>query len=103
MAKPNYLYFIRHTPPQHVKIGIAIDPHQRLKRLSRHTDPTFGYHTELEIVTAIKTPMRASYVEKVLHSLLLGYRVTGEWFNLSDDVLQSAIEYAHFLTQLKLN
>ncbi|MGR9047591.1 GIY-YIG nuclease family protein [Halobacillus faecis] len=77
----SYVYFIRESGLDHIKIGKADDPEQRIKELS-----TGSAHTH-EIVHLIKS--KEPYkTEKLFHCYFSDKRIKGEWFDLTDNELR---------------
>lgn len=76
-----YLIGYRQGGMWHVKIGIAVNPAQRLKQLQT------GNSHSLSILKAIGC-VSPRQVERRLHQQFRHYRQSGEWFKLNDSTLQ---------------
>ncbi len=75
--KPGYLYVLLNKDGFR-KIGISIDPKERVESIRREcSDPSI----EIELLYEVEN-MRDN--EKRLHEQFSECRVFGEWFNLSD-------------------
>lgn len=73
------VYFIQAEGGGPIKIGKAVDPWQRLSQLQT------GYHEPLKILAVMPGGLHA---EKELHQKFAAYRVKGEWFLASDEILE---------------
>lgn len=102
------LYFIREQDfltqelSQYVKIGLIKDNGDRssVDRLIEHQTANPRKLILFEVLT---TPAIIE-VEKTMHGLMAPYRVSGEWFHLSDIELEKAITTAKSLVdEFKLN
>jgi hypothetical protein len=82
-AEGTTLYAIWCRDTDYVKIGIAKDADERLRKLQT------GCPYELEIVRAVRLPMliAAAAVERLLHALLAPRRGVGEWFRFDTDAV----------------
>lgn len=69
-----YLYCIEAGEGGPVKIGTAVSPKQRMRQLQT------GNHLRLALVGAIDAGDDADRVERLIHSQLVDYRLTGEWY-----------------------
>ena len=81
-----FLYVIRHRRLEGVKVGRACDPQERLR----------GYQTACprrEYVLEYAKYFEDCYTaERLLHARLSEYQLKGEWFTISADQAQEAIE-----------
>ncbi|QGH33513.1 hypothetical protein GI584_05545 [Gracilibacillus salitolerans] len=77
----SYVYFIKESGMDHIKIGKADDPEQRKKELS-----TGSAHTH-EIVHLIKSK-KPYKTENLFHSYFHDKRFKGEWFDLTESELR---------------
>lgn len=84
-SAPMSLYFIRATTGE-IKIGVAYDPRARLATLQ------CGNPRPLTLTLAVELA-DAPRVERELHALLHEYRLTGEWFEPSEAVLDVIEHY----------
>lgn len=77
-ANDKLVYFVEAVGLNKVKIGVADDPHDRLRRL-RLMSPV-----ELRLITSIPGGF---VIEKRIHTILRGHRSHGEWFHMSTKVV----------------
>ncbi|PKR77830.1 hypothetical protein CEY16_07835 [Halalkalibacillus sediminis] len=77
----SYVYFIKESGMNRIKIGKAIDPEQRIKELS--TGSAHNY----EIVHLIKSE-NPYKTENLFHKYFNEKRCKGEWFDLSEKELR---------------
>jgi predicted GIY-YIG superfamily endonuclease len=84
-----YVYFIANAGQSVVKIGVANKPVKRLKTFQT------GNHEELIILRVIKVPNRntAFQLESALHKKFQKYHIRGEWFKLSDTLVEFIENY----------
>ena len=98
---PGELYFIRERDFQtkeisrYVKIGLVREKDDRASQ-DRALEHQTGNPRELMIYRVIKTPA-ISEVENIVHGLFAPERVSGEWFDFTEDKLAEAIETAQNL------
>ena len=71
-----YTYFIQSVDGGPIKIGSSINPNERLKRLQT------SHHSELRIIGIIK-----KNIERELHQRFNVYRLSGEWFNPEEKLI----------------
>jgi len=85
-GKDCYLYVIYAGDGIH-KIGISHDPISRMNQIQ------IGNHRKLRLTLSIVFGSReaARTVEKQLHDALSEYRASGEWFNISPQILGAII------------
>ena len=76
--------YIFKTDNNMYKIGVASNPHNRLKGVQT------GCPTKVEFVFSTYT-YRALNVEAIIHEVFKENRIIGEWFNFSDDKLEFVI------------
>lgn len=76
-----FVYFIVCGSGRAVKIGRANDVESRLAALQ------VANHDDLKLIASFAAPEE---VERLLHGVLAEYRIRGEWFRCSDDVLTVA-------------
>jgi len=90
-----FVYFIRQSASDYVKIGIADDLDQRLSQLQ------VGNPVPLivERYLVMNTKVEAEQLEKALHRLFYMKRVQGEWFLLTPEDIGSYIDSARLVTQ----
>jgi len=74
-----YVYFIQCDVTKRVKIGLSMDPKDRLKKMQAMCP------TELSIIYQVKT---RSEMEEVLHERFAKYRLHGEWFEYGEEIKQ---------------
>lgn len=84
-----YVYFISNAKQTVVKIGVANKPNKRLKTFQT------GNHEELIILRVIKLSNRSSAfeLESTLHKKFQKYHIRGEWFRLSDTLVEFIEHY----------
>lgn len=84
-----YVYFISNATQSVVKIGVANKPVKRLKTFQT------GNHEELIILRVIKLPNRntAFQLESALHKKFKKYHIRGEWFKLSETLVEFIENY----------
>lgn len=84
-----YVYFISNANQSVVKIGVANKPMKRLKTFQT------GNHEELILLRVIKLPSRDSAfkLESALHKKFKKYHIRGEWFRLSESLLEFIENY----------
>ncbi len=80
------------------KIGIAVDPNERVKALST------GSPFPLSVVEIFRVEASlARSIERVAHHLLASKRLNGEWFDVEPDeaatAIRQAIESPHLLIE----
>lgn len=75
--KSGFVYFIKDETTGFTKIGSAIDIEKRLKTLQVGSSSKLNLQIRINDKDYIK-------LENKLHKILKGYRVHGEWFDLSD-------------------
>jgi hypothetical protein len=76
-----FVYFIRESGMNHIKIGKADDPEQRKKELST------GSAHKHEIVHLVKSK-KPYKTENLFHCYFSEKRIKGEWFNLTENELR---------------
>lgn len=82
-GKRQYVYIIRDNHKEHIKIGIATDPHKRLAQLQT------GNSTPLELEYVSYVCSNASEIEASLHKHFKDKHVFGEWFDAnSSEVIE---------------
>ena len=81
LSEVTFVYFIVCGSGRAVKIGKAHDVESRLAALQ------VANHEELKLIASFAAPEE---VERLLHGVLAEYRIRGEWFTCSDDVLNVA-------------
>jgi hypothetical protein len=95
------LYFIRERDFQtkevtrYVKIGLVREKDDRASQ-DRALEHQTGNPRELLIYKVIKTPA-ISEIENIVHGLFATERVSGEWFDFTEDKLAEAIDTAQNL------
>ena len=75
-----YLYLIKEDNSNHYKIGVSINPEDRLKSLQTASK------TKLNIV-AYCVHENAYEVEQSIHAILNDCRKCGEWFELDEEIV----------------
>lgn len=80
------IYAIQMKGQNLFKVGYAANPEQRLVELQ------IGNPFELIIYRRIET-FFALEVEKVIHDLLSGYEVRGEWFEVKPEIIDSVFGF----------
>lgn len=85
MSSPTSVYFI--SDGEHVKIGVAHDPTERLQALQT-ANPK-----DLELLTTVEFESKgeAHSAEKMLHRRLAGHHIRGEWFRLDVPKILAAL------------
>jgi hypothetical protein len=84
-AKKGRVYLIRAAETGHYKIGYTNgDPNQRLTKLQT------GNPHQLTIVGDF--PCAGKFTEKLLHDFFAKSRLSGEWFNLTDEEAQQLLD-----------
>ena len=78
-----FIYLFK-TENNMYKIGVAANPHKRLKGVQT------GCPTLVEHVYSLKT-FRALNVEAIIHEVFNKNRVMGEWFKFSSSEVQNVI------------
>lgn len=78
--EPRFVYFIFSTETERVKIGIARDPWRRLAHLQ------IGAPEELGLI-GFMIAGDARERERSLHERFASIRVRGEWFRLTDELM----------------
>jgi hypothetical protein len=83
-----YIYIIQKARTSQYKIGITVNPRQRIKALQT------GNGAELFLAFCVRAD-NASSLEKRLHRCLLPFKCKhhSEWFTLSDECLEFARGY----------
>lgn len=76
---PSFVYFIANRGQGTVKIGFSNDPEKRLIQLQTSN------HEQLEILAIIEADEKT---EGILHDRFKAYRLNGEWFKLSPEILR---------------
>ena len=76
---PGWVYFIEDTATGHIKIGFSRDPEKRFQHLRCGTD------SELVLLAGIPGSFKK---ERSLHQYFAVGRVTGEWYQKSDDLYE---------------
>lgn len=75
-TKPGYIYVISRSDGLR-KIGLTIDPNERLESLKRDNRE---YSLAIEFLYSVPDMHKC---EKALHNYFTDKRIYGEWFNLS--------------------
>lgn len=84
MEKERYLYLIKFQ--NLTKIGISINPEKRLKQLNLGKEGIVLWKKQFPSILQ---------VEKSLHNLYEDKRVSGEWYDLTEDEIEE-IKYIDF-------
>lgn len=99
-AAPSCYVYVIHDPiGECCKVGIATDPEQRLATLSIG-NPRLSlvpYDTGITGATpgfGVVLVEQAREIEKIAHALLADWAISGEWFSVSPEIAETAIEYA---------
>lgn len=79
-SSANYLYLIRKGNSNDYKIGISKNPDDRLGALQTSSADKLN-------LVAYCAHNNAYEVEKAIHNILKDCRITGEWFNLDEEML----------------
>lgn len=86
--KPRYVYFIRESWRQMVKIGVSATEGER--KIQKHMQSNLPQELTLVHQSLVANPYK---VETELHFRASSYHYRGEWFTLPDHVLRSLINY----------
>lgn len=81
-----YVYLIKSKESQLYKIGIATNPHKRIKNLQT------GNSEKLIILYTYKT-INYNNVEKALHNRFCYINKEGEWFKFDNDIEFNFLNY----------
>lgn len=80
----SYLYLVRDGITGFTKIGISLDPETRLKELIKYEKDPLLKERSLQLI--FKTPnLISKKIETETHKKFLHKRISGEWFNLSNE------------------
>lgn len=83
-GKVGYIYIMRDTTNNYIKVGFSNNPKYRESTLQAEK-PT------IELVKKFKGSMSQ---EQTAHRILAKYRIRGEWFNTSVEIAEEAIKRA---------
>jgi len=78
IIKKHYIYFIRESDRERVKIGLSENPKKRIKALQTSSP------TKLDLLKVIEGDETKEYY---LHNKFKDYHIKGEWFLLSHELL----------------
>lgn len=82
-----YVYVIGPDHGKAVKIGIAADPHQRVKQLQTGSPDALRVHRRWGPMSRAA----ASQVEAGAHFIAAGFRLEGEWFAMNPEMATLAV------------
>lgn len=92
-GKRQYVYIIRDSYKEHIKVGIASDPHKRLSQLQT------GNSTSLELEYVSYVCSNASEIEAEIHKHFKEQHILGEWFAVdSSEVIEFLSKSRYILT-----
>jgi hypothetical protein len=81
-----YIYIIKANPDSTYKIGRTTNVQARISTIQT------GNHNDIKIVETFEFS-KCSMLENIIHRKYKPYKLRGEWFNFTDDILEQLIKF----------